>query len=50
MSETESYDEPEMLARRKETYGAFIKLSYLERRRDRDRPRADGDFLDLRSC
>ncbi len=27
MSETESYDEPEMLARRKETYDAFIKLS-----------------------
>ena len=27
MSDTESYDEPEMLARRQETYEGFIKLS-----------------------
>lgn len=27
MSDTERYDEPEMLARRQETYEGFIKLS-----------------------
>ncbi len=27
MAETESFDEPEMLARREETYGGFLRIS-----------------------